>query len=99
MRYLGMLTCVLLLSACAGFNPNPGERNVDVAWNANNVEQAYRQAIQKAQLGEPWAQLRVGIFYENGWGVEQNIDKAEYWYKQAAVQETTSQWAEGILGV
>ena len=77
---------VLLTSGCAGPNPNPGERTTDIAWTAGNFKRAFEIAKAKADTGEPWAQLRFGIFYENGWGVERNLEKAEYWYRQAAIQ-------------
>jgi hypothetical protein len=51
----------------------------------------------KAERGEPWAQLRLGIFYENGWGVEKNTPKAAEWYQKALQQKATGDWAEGLM--
>ncbi len=43
--------------------------------------------IEKAaNQGNAAAQNRLGICYDNGKGVEQNQEKAVYWYKQAAKQ-------------
>lgn len=97
MKYhLIILVFLSFLSGCAGINPNPGERSVDTAWNSNKANQAYKQAIVKAKAGEPWAQLRVGIFYENGWGVEKDLTQAEFWYEKVSNQESSGNWAEGV---
>ena len=39
----------------------------------------------------------MGIFYENGWGTDIDVEKAEYWYKKTAAQKSTGDWAEGNL--
>ena len=82
---------------CAGPNPNPGERTTDMAWTSNNFSRAYEIAKPRAEAGEPWAQLRLGIFYENGWGTEADISEAEYWYKKAMLQKSEGDWAEGKM--
>lgn len=83
------------LSACAGMNPNPGERTTDIAWLAGDFDKAFSIVKPMAEAGQPWAQLRLGIFYENGWGIEKDDNKAEYWYKKAAAQIVDSSWADG----
>ena len=88
---------VIAALGCAGPNPNPGERTTDIAWTSNNFARAFEVVKPKAEAGEPWAQLRLGIFHENGWGTDENLEKAEYWYKKAAVQKTTGDWAEGKI--
>ncbi len=88
---------IFALTGCAGLNPNPGERTTDIAWNSGDFQRAFEVALPRAEAGEPWAQLRLGIFYENGWWVDRNIEKAEYWYKKAAVQKSTGNWADGQL--
>ena len=96
---LVFLTVILVItvSGCAGPNPNPGERTTDMAWTSNNFKRAFDVAKPSAEAGEPWAQLRLGIFYENGWGTDKDVDKAEYWYKKAADQKSSGDWAEGKL--
>ena len=84
-------------AGCAGPNPNPGERTVDTAWTSSDFARAVEVLEPRAVAGEPWAQLRLGIFYENGWGVERDLDKAEYWYVEAAEQKAVGDWAEGRL--
>ena len=89
------LTLAVFLAACAGPNPNPGERTVDRAWLTNKFDQAFNTVKPFAEAGEPWAQLRLGIFYENGWGTPENKEQAEFWYKKAAAQKASGEWAEG----
>ena len=95
--YLILIIMIFGLSGCSGPNPNPGERTTDIAWNKNDFQRAYEIAKPRAEAGEPWAQLRMGIFYANGWGTEVNLDKAEYWYKKTLAQKTTGNWAEGLI--
>ena len=93
------LVCLLVVIAtgCAGPNPNPGERTTDMAWTSNDFKRAFEIAKPRAEAGEPWAQLRLGIFYENSWGTDKDIEKAEYWYQKAAAQKSVGGWAEGKL--
>ena len=95
--YIIMIVMIFSLSGCSGPNPNPGERTTDIAWNNSDFQHAYEIAKPRAEAGEPWAQLRMGIFYANGWGIEVNLDKAEYWYKKALAQKTNGKWAEGFI--
>lgn len=92
-----LLIAFFLLSACAGPNPNPGERTTDMAWMSGKFGRAFSIVEPRAERGEPWAQLRLAIFYENGWGVEKDDKKAEYWYKKAAAQKASGDWANGQL--
>ena len=39
-----------------------------------------------AENGNPYAQYTLGLYYENGVGVEANIKKALEWYERAAEQ-------------
>jgi len=97
MKYIFSLSLILFLSACAGPNPNPGERTTDVAWNSGRFDQAFSLAKEQAAKGYPWAQLRLGIFYTNGWGTDKDLEAAEYWYKKALKQKGTGNWAEGLI--
>jgi len=88
---------LFLFSGCAGFNPNPGERTTDQALLAGDFDRAFKIIEEKAKEGAPWAQLRLGICYVNGWGTEKNIEKAEFWYKKAMEQKASGDWANGKL--
>lgn len=96
MRIAAIFVAVAV-SGCAGPNPNPGERTTDTAWLSGQYGRSVQVARPSAEAGEPWAQLRMGIFYENGWGVKKDAAKAEYWYKKVAAQEGRGNWADGLL--
>ncbi|GAB2664690.1 tetratricopeptide repeat protein [Vibrio panuliri] len=89
------VTLSCLLVACAGMNPNVGETTTDRAWNVGDFSTAYTTAKPYAEQGQPWAQLRLGIFYANGWGVEKDASQAVAWYQKASVQMAEGDWAEG----
>lgn len=98
MKRLFVITATIAFATgCAGPNPNPGERTTDMAWTSAKYEKAVETARPAAEAGQPWAQLRLGIFYANGWGLKRDTEKAEYWYKKAAAQKATGQWADGLM--
>ncbi|MGA9851991.1 MAG: hypothetical protein WBR15_03595 [Gammaproteobacteria bacterium] len=41
----------------------------------------YRKA---AAADDPWAEVRIGLMYNNGWGVKEDRVKAEQWLRKAA---------------
>ena len=97
MKTIYLLIIIFGLSACAGLNPNPGERTVDVAWEKYDYNTAFKVLKPAAERGEPWAQLRMGVAYELGSGVTKNIPTAIAWYEKAASQESEGNWANGQL--
>lgn len=92
-----IVTMSLTLLGCAGMNPNPGERTTDTNWESRNYTRAIEAASVAAKRGEPWAQLRLGMYYNTGSGVEVNIPEAVKWYKKAARQLVEGKWAEGYI--
>lgn len=94
---LALILCLVGLGGCAGLNPNPGERTADTAWQRGDAERALEVARDAAQRGEPWAQLRMGIYSEIGFGVEPSAQRAADWYARAAKQYAEGKWAEGYL--
>jgi len=94
---LVLIASLIFIVSCAGPNPNPGERLTDMHWTSGNFKAAFVSAKRSAENGRPWAQLRLGIFYTNGWGTEKDIEKSIYWYKKAIAQKGTGAWAEGKL--
>lgn len=101
-RYLKLpilAAVALLLSGCAGLNPNPGERTADLAWDHGDYARSVSVIRQPAERGEPWAQLRLGVAYELGSGVSKDTQQAAHWYRRAAAQEARGAWAHGqIIG-
>jgi len=96
LKYLYMMIAIVL-SGCAGMNPNPGERTADTNWERGNYSKALEVTKPAAERGEPWAQLRMGIYYNAGFGVEVDMPKAVEWYKKAARQLEEGKWAEGYI--
>jgi TPR repeat protein len=90
------LSCTIV-AGCAGMNPNPGERTVDMAWTSGDYGRAFRIAEPSAMRGEPWAQLRLGIFYYTGSGVERDPQLAMLWYEKAMVQTASGGWSDGKI--
>ncbi len=45
---------------------------------------AFNHALPRAKLGDPAAQLLIGVLYEKGLGIKQNRKEAAQWYKFAA---------------
>lgn len=66
----------------------------DVAPNASAAVTWFRKA---AEQGHVSAQLRMGLAYRDGMGVESDVAVAAEWYKKAAVQGSAS--AQFLLGV
>lgn len=87
----------ILLAGCAGPNPNVGERITDYAWLEGRYANAIEIVEPRAERGEPWAQLRLGMFYENGLGVERNMQLAVEWYEKVSAQKTEGDWEEGLM--
>ncbi len=97
-RFFATVFCPILLFGCAsGPNPNPGERSADIAAERGAYAKALEIVKPRANLGEPWAQLRMGIYYESGVGVEKNGSKAVEWYRKIAVREKSDKWAKGYI--
>lgn len=96
MKHFTIIT-LLILTGCAGLNPNLGERTADTFWHEGDVVPAYNIIAEKANAGYPWAQLRLGVMYELGTAVEKDVPTAIEWYNKAAAQKSTGDWAEGEM--
>ncbi len=78
-------------------NPNPGERTADTNWERRNYSRSLEVVRPRAESGEPWAQLRLAMYYDNGMGIEVDMKEAIKWYKKAALQMGEGKWAEGYI--
>ena len=92
-----LLLFVSLVTACAGPNPNPGERVTDTAWLNRRYSDALEIVKPRAEAGQPWAQLRLGMFYASGFGVERDLPLAVHWFEKTAAQKAEGDWAEGKM--
>lgn len=88
---------IFLLQSCSGPNPNPGERTADVSWHQGNYKKALEILQQSSQKGFPWAQLRLGVAYQLGLGVEKDFTKSLEFYKKVAKQKGDGGWANGMI--
>jgi formylglycine-generating enzyme required for sulfatase activity len=62
---------------------NRGDRYLYVEQDYAKAMEWYRKA---ADQGYPDAQRKVGLLYENGWGVANDIAQARVWYQKAGEQ-------------
>lgn len=98
-----------LVGGCATLEPNTDEQTADIASYNGDARTALALVQRHAEAGEPWAQLRLGMAYEDASGprkgVRTAIERYEWkeliptaieWYKKAAAQKATGQWAEGV---
>ena len=46
----------------------------------------FQALLAEAAMGSPAAQIRVGMAFDGGHGVEKDVVKALHWYRQAAAQ-------------
>ncbi len=47
---------------------------------------AYNRVLKRAEKDDAVAQNQLGMMYEQGHGVEQDVEKAQYWYQKSADQ-------------
>lgn len=59
------------------------------AFLAGDRVAAWRELLPLARRGDPVAQNYVGIMYAHGFGTDQDMTEAVYWYEQAAKQGFT----------
>ena len=55
-------------------------------YNQKKYQKAFKLFKKLAEQGDSQAQYNLGAMYENGEGVEENIEQAKYWYKKSADQ-------------
>ncbi len=81
-------------------NPRPDSQFVMKLFHANDPPQpnAFLSVFQQqAEQGDPNAQYRMGEFYELGYEIEQDIEKAVEWYEKA-VQQGHAQARDAWIG-
>jgi hypothetical protein len=98
-----------MIGGCATLEPNSDELAADMESYKGNYGAAIALVQRHAEAGEPWAQLRLGIMYDDAAGPKKGLrtaieryERKEYiptaieWYKKAAAQKATGEWAEGV---
>ncbi|TWX63028.1 sel1 repeat family protein [Colwellia sp. C1TZA3] len=68
-----------------------------IGWTSGNYQQAFDTAKIYADKGQPWAQLRLSIFYANGGGGGKDTKVALDWHQKASVQTALGDWANGQI--
>src|SRR5215471_2521483 len=56
------------------------------AYNRGDYATAWRELLPLAQQGDAYAQVNLGVMYQQGQGVPQNYAEAVKWYQRAAEQ-------------
>jgi TPR repeat protein len=51
-----------------------------------HAEEELAALRSQAEQGDAWAQLNLGAAYDNGLGVERDVEQAIHWYRKAAEQ-------------
>ena len=83
---VGGCTAGVMETPARALEANPGEAEVDILWREGEIGSALAIAGEAAAQGYPWAQLRMGMFHEQGEGVAQDDAAAVGWYRKAAAQ-------------
>lgn len=77
-------------------NPN-FQKGVEL-YQQGDKQGALKYITQAAQDGDAWAQTQLGVFYEQGDGVQQDYAQAAYWYQKAATNPICDPQAMKNLG-
>ena len=83
MRKILLLALVAAVSSVSIAQSNRFEAGI-AAMNRGRFAVAYRSWLPLAEAGMPEAQLNLGLLYQSGQGVNIDLEKALYWYEQAA---------------
>jgi TPR repeat protein len=75
------------LNAAAPENAESGEEPRMIS-----PENLFAALLVNAEKGQPQAMLNVGLFYEQGLGVQRNFTKALEWYEKAALAGEKEGW-------
>jgi TPR repeat protein len=98
MRMVLRLTIAFVLSFVCLVTPAWSDYKAgEDAYNRGDYATAVRAWRPLAEQGDPSAQFRLGLLYENGNGVPRDFTTARLWYEKAAVQgEAKAQFYLGI---
>ncbi len=77
---------------------NPDFREGARRYQQGDYQGAFSYMMKAAQAGDAWAQTQVGLFYEQGTGVQQDYTRAAAWYKAAAENPVCAPEAMKNLG-
>jgi TPR repeat protein len=83
-----MIICALATGVvgCQSTNNSDGVKSGIIAQGQGDYKQAFQSWKSGAEAGNRTAQYALGQLYEQGNGIKQDIEKAIYWYGEAAKQ-------------
>lgn len=91
-KLLYILPYIFILSAC-----NNQPTDAKTAFQNGDYQTSFAAFEKQAKLGDAESQNYLGIHYQLGFGVQQNIDHAKQWYERAAKTGYTD--AQRNLGI
>lgn len=59
-----------------------------------DYKKAFEFNLAAAKLGEPCACFNMGYLYENGLGIETDLEAAIYWYEMASQDGMKNAWVK-----
>ena len=88
---------ILLVSLCtpAFADLAAGQR----AWKDGDYATALKELLPLAQQGNAVAQVNVGLMYNGGQGVPQDVNEALRWYRLAAEQGLADASSSSVLRI
>ena len=84
-RQLKFRTAILLIALLCGVAHADMQSGL-TAYQAGEYEKAQKEFKKFAALGNPDAQVNLGLMYARGQGVKQDYKEAANWYRKAAEQ-------------
>lgn len=90
-KYLIVVTSLVAATGgfavpCAFADDNPKFQAGVSAYQANNLQLAYKEFLAAAQAGHPDSQFNLALMYEQGLGIGKDEKEAVAWYLKAAEQ-------------
>lgn len=82
---LSLLSSLLIL-VFASFAHADLDRGKE-AYFMGEYERAIEELMPEAQVGDTYAQVKIGFMYENGWGVNKDLSVAKDWYERAVAAD------------
>ncbi|BBM84908.1 tetratricopeptide repeat protein [Candidatus Uabimicrobium amorphum] len=73
--------CLVFVYGCTA---SPTKENADYYTLRGYHDYSLKIVKYKAEEGEPWAFLRMGVAYELGHGIKKDYEKAKEWYEKTA---------------
>lgn len=71
----------------AKYNPSRAYNGLSILYNSRrDYKNIYKYALKGAEYNNPESQYNLGVLYDRGYYVEQDKQKARFWYEKSALQ-------------